>query len=454
MSAPHVIALDLSRSPLDALSRFLDLPDPVLLESAADAHSLSRYSFLAADPVDTINATASEWPSVCVRVRATLLAPPVNDARLPPFRGGWLGWFGYELGSAFDHVARHPNQPLPVADIALGLYDWVIAWDHALGQAWLISTGIDAAGVADPRRARLRADAVLERWTADQPTERHGAGVTITPPRSDFAAEQYQAAVHQVIGYVLAGDIFQANLAQRFTTTFDRNPIMLYANLRRGTPAPMAAFLRRGDISVVSASPERFIRLAMPLRQIETRPIKGTRPRHADPEADRQLADELQQSEKDRAENVMIVDLMRNDLSRVCVPGSVKTPELCALESHPTVHHLVSTVTGELQPGRDALDVIAATFPGGSITGAPKLRAMEIIRELEPIARGVYAGSIGWIGLDGAMDSSIAIRTVTVSQGIATFHAGGGITASSIAADEYQESLDKARALIAAIVTP
>jgi para-aminobenzoate synthetase component 1 len=436
------------------MSRFLDLPDPVLLESAAHEHSLSQYSFLAADPIDTINAKASEWRSVCERVRATLLAPPVPDAHLPPFRGGWLGWFSYELGSAFDHIARHPNQPRPVADIALGLYDWVIAWNHALGHAWLISTGIDATGTADPQRARLRADAMLERWTGSRSAGTGEARVAIALPRSDFGAEQYQTAVDRVIAYVLAGDIFQANLAQRFTTAFDRDPIMLYTELRRGTPAPMAAFLRRGDVSVVSASPERFIRLAMPSRQIETRPIKGTRPRHVDPEADRQLADELQHSEKDRAENVMIVDLMRNDLSRVCVPGSVKTPELCALESHPTVHHLVSTVTGELRPGHDALDVIAATFPGGSITGAPKLRAMEIIGELEPVARGVYAGSIGWIGLDGAMDTSIAIRTVTVSHGIATFHAGGGITASSIATDEYQESLDKARALIAAIVTP
>ena len=258
----------------------------------------------------------------------------------------------------------------------------------------------------------------------------------------------------RVIAYILAGDAFQVNLAQRFTTAFDRDPIVLYAELRQHTPAPMAAFLRRGDVTIVSASPERFIRLAIPSRTIETRPIKGTRPRHADPEADRQLADELQRSEKDRAENVMIVDLMRNDLSRVSVPGSVKTLELCVLESHPTVHHLVSTVTGELRPAYDALDLIAATFPGGSITGAPKLRAMEIIGELEPVARGVYAGSIGWIGLDGAMDTSIAIRTVTVSHGVATFHAGGGITASSIATDEYQESLDKARALIAAIVTP
>jgi para-aminobenzoate synthetase component I len=229
--------------------------------------------------------------------------------------------------------------------------------------------------------------------------------------------------------------------------------LTLYGDLIQRSPAPMAAFLRRGDVSVASASPERFVRLEMPARQVETRPIKGTRPRHAVPARDAELARELTASEKDRAENVMIVDLMRNDLSRVCRPGSVQTPSLCALESHPTVHHLVSTVTGDLRTDCDALDLLAATFPGGSVTGAPKLRAMEIITELEPVARGVYSGAIGWIGLDGAMDTSIAIRTVTVADAVATFHAGGGITARSIPVDEYQETLDKAQALIAALIS-
>ncbi len=447
-----VIRLDATRSPLDALSQFVDLPDPSLLQSAADGHPLSRYSFLTADPVARITAGANEWPSVRERVRGTLGTPPAHAAQLPPFQGGWIGWFCYELGTAFDRVTRHPHQPYPVADIALGLYDWVIAWDHALGDAWLISTGIDAAGDGDGRRARQRADTVLQRWHADRCTEPSRANESGASPRSDFSAAQYQAAVEQVIAYVLAGDIFQANLAQRFSTSFDGDPFALYANLTGGSPAPMAAFMRRGRVSVASASPERFVQLDMPSRHVETRPIKGTRPRHADAARDAELARALEASAKDRAENVMIVDLMRNDLSRVCVPGSVRTPSLCALESHPTVHHLVSTVTGDLRADCDALDLLAATFPGGSITGAPKLRAMEIISELEPVARGVYAGAIGWIGLDGAMDTSIAIRTVTVADNVATVHAGGGITARSIPTDEYQESLDKARALIAAIM--
>ncbi|HEY8061307.1 MAG TPA: anthranilate synthase component I family protein, partial [Gemmatimonadales bacterium] len=202
---------------------------------------------------------------------------------------------------------------------------------------------------------------------------------------------------------------------------------------------------------VISASPERFLRLDPVTRHVETRPIKGTRPRRDDPEDDARLARELQASEKDQAENVMIVDLLRNDLARVCERGTVRVPVLNAVESHPTVHHLVSTVTGTLRASCDAFDLLAATFPGGSITGAPKLRAMSIIRDLEPVARGVYSGCIGWIGFDGGMDTSIAIRTVVLAEGMATFHAGGGITAQSDPADEYRETLDKARALAAAV---
>ena len=399
-----------------------------------------------------IRAGAHDWASARDRVRATFASPPAHQGHLPPFQGGWIGWFSYELGTAFDRITRHGNEPCPVPDIAIGLYDWVIAWDRHAGSAWLVSTGIDATGAVDMLRARQRADSVLERWHAE-PRAESVVGSTSLParPRSDFEGAAYQAAVSRVIEYVLAGDLFQANLAQRFTAPFGGDPLALYQNLRATSPAPMAAFVRRGDVSVVSASPERFLRLDMPSRRVETRPIKGTRPRHPDPARDAELAHALAASAKDRAENVMIVDLMRNDLSRACRAGSVQTPSLCALESHPTVHHLVSTVTGELRAECDALDLLATTLPGGSITGAPKLRAMEIISELEPVARNVYSGSIGWIGLDGAMDTSIAIRTVTIANQLASFHAGGGITAQSIPADEYQESLDKAQALIAAL---
>ncbi len=265
--------------------------------------------------------------------------------------------------------------------------------------------------------------------------------------RSSFTHAGYVAAVARVREYILAGDIFQANLSQRFDAPLEESPWSLYRRLRTRNAAPFAAFLDFPDVTVLSASPERF--LSVDERgQVETRPIKGTRPRGVGPEHDAALGQALSESAKDRAENLMIVDLMRNDLSRVCLPGSVRVQELFALERYATVHHLVSTVAGRLAPGRDALDLLRATFPGGSITGAPKLRAMEIITELEASARGVYCGSVGYLSVTGALDTSIAIRTVVVRDGRLCFSAGGGIIADSDPEQEYRETLDKARGII------
>jgi para-aminobenzoate synthetase component I len=271
------------------------------------------------------------------------------------------------------------------------------------------------------------------------------------PILSNFTRAAYEVAVARVIEYILAGDIFQANISQRFRAELPdgADALALYRRLRRRNPAPFAALLDYGDVAIVSASPERFLSFHDGL--VETRPIKGTRPRGATPEEDARLAAELLGSEKDRAENVMIVDLLRNDLSRVCRDHSVLTPEICTLESYATVHHLVSTVTGRLQPDVDSVDLLRATFPGGSITGAPKFRAMEIIAELEPTRRGPYCGAIGWLGFDGSMDTSITIRTYCLKGRTVTFQAGGGITADSDPAAEYEETLAKARALVAAL---
>jgi para-aminobenzoate synthetase component 1 len=271
---------------------------------------------------------------------------------------------------------------------------------------------------------------------------------------SNFTQPGYETAVQRVIDYILAGDIFQANLSQCLQTRLPSGltGFNLYRRLRKVNPAPFAAFVRFDDIEIVSASPERFLKLQQ--GRIETCPIKGTRPRGATPQADQALAAELLASEKDRAENVMIVDLLRNDLSRVCRDGSVNVPRLCELETFATVFHLVSTVTGELLPGKTAVDLLRACFPGGSITGAPKIRAMEIIAELEPTQRGPYCGSIGYIGFDGSMDTSITIRTYGIKDGIVTFQAGGGIVADSRPADEYEETVAKARALIRALKMP
>ncbi len=261
--------------------------------------------------------------------------------------------------------------------------------------------------------------------------------------RSGFTRDEYLLAVERVRQYILAGDIFQANLSQRFEAPWPDHPFDFYRRLNAVNPAPFAAYFQGDGFAVASASPERFLSVDV-AGKVETRPIKGTRRRGETPAEDRRLAEELLASEKDRAENVMIVDLLRNDLSKVCQPGSVEVPALCALQSHPTVHHLESIVTGRLEEGRTAADLLRAAFPGGSITGAPKVRAMEILAELEPVARGVYCGAIGWLSVTGAMDTSIAIRTVTLQDGQACFHAGGGIVADSDPALEYQETLDKA----------
>ncbi|HEY8257585.1 MAG TPA: aminodeoxychorismate synthase component I, partial [Gemmatimonadales bacterium] len=356
--------------------------------------------------------------------------------------------------------------------VLLGLYDWVIAWDHRLGTAWLVSTGIPEEGRDRGQRARERLAMVRDRLTRSAPAtgaSGEGGWPLAREPRpgpapsypvmgienaediglrSTFTHRGYLDAVARVREYIIAGDIFQANLSQRFQAPAPVSPFDLYGKLRRRNPAPFAAYLGFGEVAVLSASPERFLSLDEKGRHVETRPIKGTRPRGLGPMHDAALGRALSESDKDRAENVMIVDLLRNDLSRVCRPGTVRVPELFALEQHPTVHHLVSTVVGELEPGADAVALLRAAFPGGSITGAPKVRAMEIIAELEPTRRGVYCGSVGYIATSGAMDTSIVIRTYVGLGGQVYFQAGGGIVADSDPELEYRETLDKARALI------
>ena len=269
-------------------------------------------------------------------------------------------------------------------------------------------------------------------------------------PVSNFTRDEYIGRVRRVREYIAAGDVYQINLTQRFATEFRGDPYSLYRRLRAASPAPFAAYLNGGDFQVLSSSPERFLRLTG--REVETRPIKGTRPRGATPEADALRSAELSASEKDRAELLMIVDLARNDLGRVCETGSVRVDELGRLETHPTVHHLVATVRGRLRPECDALDAVRAAFPGGSITGAPKVRAMQLIDELETVRRGVYTGAIGWIGFDGGCDLNIAIRTIVCSGGQAFYHVGGGVVWDSEPEREFQETLDKGRAMRSALV--
>jgi para-aminobenzoate synthetase component 1 len=423
--------------PLDACARFSDLPNLLFLDSSSRG-ALGRYSFLTADPIALVGDTAD--PLAAARA---LLAPhhraPLPG--LPPFQGGIAGYVGYDWGAELERVRRPATMDPQTPDAALGLYDWVIAWDHVARRAWIVAW--------TPGRLTW----VRERLAAP---DRPSARLAVRPSDivSNFTRREFEAAVARIRAYIAAGDVYQVNLAQGFRTPFSGAPLELYRRLRARSPAPFGAFLGLGDITVASISPERFLRLDAATRVAEARPIKGTRPRGATPAEDVSLAAALTASEKDRAENVMIVDLLRNDLGKVCRPGSVRVPELYALESHPTVHHLVSTVTGVLADGVDAFDLLRAAFPGGSVTGAPKIRAMQIIAELERAPRGVYCGAIGYVSATGAMDMNIPIRTVVLQNGVASFHAGAGIVWDSDPAAEYEETLAKVRALIDALTSP
>jgi para-aminobenzoate synthetase component 1 len=326
----------------------------------------------------------------------------------------------------------------------VGIYDWAVVVDHVEQRAWLAGQGRDAA--------------TLERWDERvswlSAPARAGSEFSLQvsgPVRSNMDRDAYASAFRRIQRYIRDGDCYQVNLAQRFQAIVAGDPWQIYRALRRVNPAPFGAYLSCADFQVLSASPERF--LSVREGTVNTEPIKGTRPRSADPDRDRALADELRASPKDRAENLMIVDLLRNDLGRNCRPGSIAVPHLFDVRSFATVHHMVSTVTGTLDAGRDAIDLLAGCFPGGSVTGAPKLRAMEIIEELEPHRRGVYCGAIGYIGFDGAMDTSIAIRTLVHDRGRLSFSAGGGIVADSVLEEEYRETYAKAAAVFEVLGT-
>ena len=424
--------------PLDACARFSELPNLVFLDSSARG-TLGRYSFLTADPIALVAETGD--PLAAARA---LLAPHhrARHSGLPPFQGGIAGYVGYDWGAEQERV-RRPAGDAGVPDAVLGLYDWAVAWDHAQRRAWIIAWTAE------------RLAWVQHRLVAPVRNEHNPFPLPSSPvPASNFTRPEFEAAVARVRDYIAAGDVYQVNLAQRFQTSFAGPPLDLYRRLRARSAAPFGAYLALGGVTIASISPERFVRLDALTRAAEARPIKGTRPRGATAAEDAALARALTASEKDRAENVMIVDLLRNDLGKVCRPGSVRVPELYALESHPTVHHLVSTVTGVLRDETDAFDLLRAAFPGGSVTGAPKIRAMQIIAELERAPRGVYCGAIGYVSATGDMDLNIPIRTVVLQDGVVSFHAGAGIVWDSEPAAEYAETLDKARALIDALTSP
>lgn len=445
--------------PVTAMRRLAHRPHLTFLDSAAKHESLGRHSYLTCDPFSTY--VVADGQASCDGealegdpwgILRTLLAKYLQEHRpdLPPYQGGAAGFLAYDLNRTLERLPtpEFPGQRLPQS--ILHFYDVVLAYDHRDNRCWIVSTGWPEQDPAcRSARARRRADEFVA-LLAGPTSPRNGSPGAPGVWHSNFSRQGYIAAVQRVIELILAGDAFQANIAQRFSarlpTSFD--PLTFYCQLRSLNPAPFAALLRYGELTIASSSPERFLKLEG--RQVETRPIKGTIARSANFKEDQRRAEILTASEKDRAENTMIVDLLRNDLSRVCDAHSVQVPALCDLESYASVHHLVSVVTGELAEGQDAITLLRACFPGGSITGAPKVRSMEIITEIERVAREVYCGAIGFIGFNGHMDTNIAIRTVTIEDSLAVFHAGGGITAMSEPEAEYEETLAKAQRIFEA----
>jgi para-aminobenzoate synthetase component 1 len=429
-------------------------PWAVFLDSGRPGASGGRWDILAARPYATLTtldgvtrietragvSISRDDPLDLLRSHLGPRAPATGGL---PFAGGAIGYFAYDLVRCLGELpaADKPGDVLP--DMAVGLYDWGVVVDHERRETHLVGAGRDVASEQDW--------AALVDLFSHADASAASAWSVLAGPESDLPWPDYQAAFERAQRYIAEGDCYQVNLTQLFSATVQGDRWAFYQALRRLNPAPYGAYLNHPHAQVLSTSPERFIELRG--NRVQTRPIKGTRPRGGDPERDRDLAAELAASAKDQAENLMIVDLLRNDLGKVCETGSVAVPGLFEIESFANVHHLVSTVTGTLARGRDALDLLRATFPGGSITGAPKRRAMAIIDELEPHRRGLYCGAIGYIGFDGDMDTNIAIRTL-VSQGDrVSFGVGGGIVADSVAEREYQECLDKAAPMLR-LLTP
>jgi para-aminobenzoate synthetase component 1 len=465
-SLPLVEELVPPPEPVAALERFAARRHVLFLDSAMPHASLGRYSFLMADPFAFLQLPADGGDGLKLlehRLRE-FTTEPVPD--LPPFQGGAAGLLGYDLGRSLEKLPRPRFDEFQIPALAIGLYDVVLAFDHQQKRAWLISQGFpEVAPTARRKHARQRLEqfrSILS-GTNPQPAVRKPTRPAIAReelapchavpgPRgllSNFSEPEYLAMVQRAIDYIYAGDVFQVNLAQRLLFPAQSDSLTLYRRLRERNPATFAAYFDLGEFQIASASPERFLQVQG--RTVEARPIKGTRPRTARVEADLFAGSELQESEKDRAENTMIVDLLRNDLSRVCRPESVRVTQLCGLETYQFVQHLVSVVEGELEPDRSPLDLVRAAFPGGSITGAPKVRAMQIISELEPTARGPYCGGVGYLGFDGSLDINILIRTFTAGRGWWQFPVGGGIVAQSSPAREYEETWHKAAGLLKAI---
>lgn len=433
--------LPYSPDPAEYFSRIRQAPGAILLDSGRPVADRGRFDLLSAWPLQELTVGTQETGSAYIeRLRASLAA--LGSASLPegcalPFAGGLIGYLSYDFGRRLEPLSGQAIDDLQLPDARLGLYGWALISDHQAQTSQLIFHPV----MAEAECARL-----IERFEGKSVP----AVTTFSlqrPFAASISASDYQQAFERIQDYIQAGDCYQVNLTQRFQAPCLGDPWQAYRALRSACPTPFAGFMALpDDDAILSLSPERFVKVSD--RQVETRPIKGTRPRGKDPAQDAELAGQLLSSEKDRAENLMIVDLLRNDLGRSCRIGSVKVPQLFSLETYPNVHHLVSSVTGELAADHDALDLIAGSFPGGSITGAPKIRAMQIIDELEPTRRSIYCGSLMYMDVRGQMDSSIAIRSLLVKDGQVSCWGGGGIVADSECEAEYQETFTKVRVLL------
>lgn len=462
MNAVYYEQIQTNLSAMEIFKRFRADRYCAFLDSGMDHEKLGRYSFISSNPFLEMETRGSETlvrsmhqETIYYETPFTVLKSLLQQYKFEnktgfPFAGGALGFFAYDLCHFIEKLPRRAVDDLNLPGLVIGFYDGVVIYDHARGRVYLAAAGFpagteQAAGekIAELRR-RIQAEAPCLQ-ELDKPYAGNNPELF-----SHFTREEYCRAVKRIREYIRQGDIYQVNMTQRFTTPINRHPLHIYERLREINPAPFAAYLDYGIMQIVSSSPERFLQIQEGL--VETRPIKGTMPRGKNGCEDEENKQKLFESIKDRAENLMIVDLLRNDLGKVCRLGSVRVPELFAVETYPTVFHLVSTVTGKLAAGKDAVDCLVAAFPGGSITGAPKIRAMEIIDELEPVCRHVYTGSIGYIGFDGNMDLNIVIRTILIKGDRAFFQVGGGIVWDSVPEKEYQETLDKGLALKKALL--
>lgn len=438
---------------------FKSKPYCIFLDSASNTNALGRYSIIAFDPFLVFKSKGKVINIIMNGYSRKLIGDPLDylqslfkkykcDIKSNlPFISGGIGYFSYDLCRQLESIKDNRKDKLHVPDIMFCFYNNAIIGDHMKNKTYIAVSSIGADYSCSLKKKLDQISAIISGDDSIIASPSVKARQNLRKISSNFSKEQYCDMVARAKEYIRNGDIYQVNLSQRFSTAIDSSDCCcLYNRLRIANPAPFSACLDFGDVKVLSSSPERFIKIRNGI--IETRPIKGTRPRGKSIEQDNMLYSELVKSEKDRAELTMIVDLERNDLGKVCRIGSVHVKKLFEVEKYATVQHLVSTIEGTLLPGMDVIDCIRAAFPGGSITGAPKIRAMEIINELEPVKRGIYTGSIGYIGFDGSCDLNIAIRTIIVKGSEAFYNVGGGIVWDSLPEKEYQETLDKGKALM------